>query len=462
MSEALARDIAALLGGEAVRSGEAVARLDPGWHQDNLKAGLVAAPTDTAGVARLLAWCAARGIGVVPQGGRTGLVAGGVSAPGEVVLSLARMDRIAPIDRTARTATVEAGVTLARLQQAALAVGLDPGIDTASRGSATIGGMVATNAGGIRAFRHGVMRHRLLGLEAVLADGTVLSDLTTVLKTSAGPDVKHLFCGSEGTLGVVTRAAIRLEPAPGPRATALVGLPDAAAGLAIVAHFLAPDGDASLLAAEIMTGGFANGSALAHGLEPARLGLGDPVNLIVEVGAATEARARAALEDGLGGLNEAAAIGAAVIAASLAQRDAIWLIREASDAVGRAYGFELWYDVSVPLPGIDAYLARCATRLATIDRDLELEAIGHLADGNLHILVARKTPLAIVPHAAIEAALYDGLAAQGGSFSAEHGIGSDKRDALARYADPGKLAVMRRLKAALDPNGILNRGKVLP
>ncbi|MDQ0467838.1 FAD-binding oxidoreductase [Labrys wisconsinensis] len=461
MTAALADELAGLLGPEAVRAGAAVALLDPGWNPHNLDAGLVVSPATTAEVSRLLAFCHERGIGVVPQGGRTGLVGGAVSLPGEVVLSLTRMAAVAAIDPVGRTAVVEAGVTLERLQQAAAEHGLDPAIDTAARGSATIGGMIATCAGGIRAFRHGVMRHRVLGLEAVLADGTVIDDMTQVLKTSSGYDLKQLLVGSEGTLGVVTRAVIRLEPLPGPRATALIGLPGAAAALAVVRHFLGADGP-SLQAAEIMSGGYATGSAAALGVDGGALGLGAPVHLIVEVSGSIEAETREALEDGLATVWESAGIQGGVVAATLKQRETIWLIREASDAIGRAYGLELWYDVSVPPARIDAYVAEAGRCLAAVDPALELHFIGHLADGNLHVMAARRERPEHVPHEAIEAALYEGLREAGGAFSAEHGVGLDKREALARHGDPGKLAAMRAVKAALDPRGILNPGKVLP
>jgi FAD/FMN-containing dehydrogenase len=305
------------------------------------------------------------------------------------------------------------------------------------------------------------MRHRVLGLEAVTADGTVMSDLTGVMKVSAGLDAKQLFVGSEGILGVVTRAVIRLEPLAPARATALLGLKTLAAGVALVEALDRPGEAHALMAAELMTAGYAEGSAKAHGLDPRRLGLSAPVSLIVELGAASEDAARSALEDRLAEAMEQGLVETAVIAQTWAQRDAIWLIREASDAMGRGYGLELWYDVSVPLASLDSYLAALGPRLAAVDPAFECHAIGHLADGNLHVMVAAKERPEAVPHEAIEAALYDGLAARGGSFSAEHGVGLDKRTALARFGDPGKLAMMRRLKQALDPNGIMNPGKVL-
>jgi FAD/FMN-containing dehydrogenase len=448
-----------LIGAEAVRSGEAVAVMDPGWHKDNLAAGLVVMPASTGDVARLLAWCNANNVAVVPHGGRTGLVGGGVSRPGQVVLSMQKMASIERLDAAGGIAVVGAGVTLARLQAAAAAVALDPGIDTAARDSATIGGMISTNAGGMRAFRHGVMRHRVLGLEAVLADGTILSDLSEVMKNTTGYDVKQLFIGAEGTLGVVTRAALRLEPLPGPRATALIGLPDMVSGVQVVDHFRRLE-TASLHAAEVMSGGFAVGSALAHGMAPQSLHLGAPVSLIIEVSAATAQAAQDALVAGLASIGETIAISDGIVADTLRQRDAIWLIRESSEAMARRLGYALWEDISVPPARIDAWLDGVRRRLTEIDASLRLEFIGHLADGNLHVLVARDDPFDEPPTSDIEAALYDGLASVGGAFAAEHGIGTDKIPALNRFADEGKRRLIASVKATLDPKGILNPGKV--
>ena len=454
----LAAALAALLGPTAVRTGASLTALDPGWHADNLRAGVMALPATTREVSRLLTWCQARHIGVVPQGGRTGLVGGAVSHAGEVILSTARLAQPLAIDAASGVAVVGAGVTLQALQEAAGEHDLDPGIDTPSRGSATIGGLISTNAGGIRAFRTGVMRQRVLGLEAVLADGTVIDDLSGVQKNVTGWDAKQLLIGSEGTLGVVTQAAIRLEPRLEPQATALIGLPGMAQALIVVDHFRRQTAF-PLLAAEVMSGGYAVGSALANGLDPQALGLGAPLHLILELGGAAAASARTALEEGLAELSDRAGLLDGIVAENERQRAAIWLVREASDAIGRSYGLELWYDVSVPAGALAAYTAQVNEGIAALG--LECHFIGHLADGNLHVMVARREAPAEPPHDAIEDVLYGGLAAVGGAFSAEHGIGLEKRGALARFGDPGKLSLLRRLKQALDPHAILNPGKVL-
>jgi FAD/FMN-containing dehydrogenase len=224
-------EISKIVGSENVKEGDALSAIDYGVMPENLGAGIVVLPGTTEEVAAVVKYCEAHEVPVVTHGGRTGLVGGGISRPGELVLSTARLNRILFLSPVENVAVVEAGVTLQSLQQAAADHGLEPGIDLPSRGSATIGGMASTNAGGISAFRYGVMRHRILGLEAVLTDGSIYSDLTRVVKNTAGYDLGHLFVGSEGTLGIITRVAIKLEPLPAATATVLFGLPSTGAAI---------------------------------------------------------------------------------------------------------------------------------------------------------------------------------------------------------------------------------------
>jgi FAD/FMN-containing dehydrogenase len=275
--EAALEEIRAIVGAANVRTGEAVAAIDPGWNPFNFGAGLVVAPGSTAEVALVVGICGRHAVPIVPQGGRTGLVGGSVSKIGEVVLSLGRMNRIERLDPVERVAVVEAGVTLAALQAAALDEGLEPGIDLAARGSATIGGMVSTNAGGVMAFRNGVMRHRVLGLEAVLADGSVFSDLTRVVKNSAGYDLKHLFIGAEGTLGIITRIVLKLDPMPRATATAMFGLPTVGAALETIR--LALNSEAGhLRAAEALWRSYIKLTASAHGWSEPGFDLDQPIS----------------------------------------------------------------------------------------------------------------------------------------------------------------------------------------
>lgn len=232
----LYRSLCEILGARGVRDSAALAGQDPGYHPQNLAGSFLVLPESTDQVAAVVRLCRQAGRALVPQGGLTGLVGGGAAQAGDVLLSLRRLNRIHRLDAASQTLDLDAGVTLEQAQALAAEAGLDPGIDLAARGSASIGGLVATNAGGIRAFRFGTVRQRVLGLEAVLADGSVYSDLRGLLKNTTGYDLKQLFVGAEGTLGIVTRAVLRLEPLQRPGATALLGLPDVDAAITIAAR----------------------------------------------------------------------------------------------------------------------------------------------------------------------------------------------------------------------------------
>ncbi|MFC3075878.1 FAD-binding oxidoreductase [Shinella pollutisoli] len=431
----------------------------PGEHPDNLRAGAMAMPATPEAAAAVVRWCGAHGVAIVPQGGLTGLVGGATSRPGELILSTARLTRIEAIDPLARTATVEAGVTLEVLQAAAAAHGLTPGIDLASRGSATVGGMIATNAGGILAFRNGVMRHQVLGIEAVLPDGGLFSDMTEVMKVSAGPDVKQLLIGSEGAYGFVTRAVLKLESRNPMRATALVGVRHAASALEVVGRFRALPA-VQLEGAELMWRRFFADSAAQRGFDTGWLEADAPAVLLLELSAASEEEARTALEDGLAALWEAEAIAGGIVAASLDQARRFWALREESDFIYRLHPAAPSFDVSVPPGSLDGYVATLRSRLAALAGGLDAYVYGHIADGNLHLSVFGEGATDPASRDAIEDAVYDGVAALGGSFSAEHGVGLEKRRAYLAYGNPARRAVAQAIKAALDPNNLFNPGKV--
>lgn len=433
---------------------------DPGFDLRNFGAAALVRPNDTAGVAALIGYCAANGLELVPQGGRTGLAGGAATRPGQVICDLGGMNRVEEIDAFSRVAIVQAGTPLALLQEAALAEGLDPGIDLASRGSCTIGGMISTNAGGIMAFRNGTMRHRVLGLEVVLPDGRVFSDLTRVMKTSAGYDLKHLFIGAEGTLGIVTRVAVKLDPVAAAGGTALVGVPDAESAQRVVRHFLGRT-STSLRAAEIMWRRFAVAMNRMLGFEPGQLPLDAPCLLLLELGADSLGVATAALEEGLAAVWEEADIIDGLVATSIQQARTIWRLREETEQIGRMHKDPPSFDVSVPGDEIDAYVARIEAGLKAIDPAYAPYVFGHLGDGNLHISINTDGPVSHDRHRAIEDVLYSRLRECGGSFSAEHGVGLDKRDAYERYADPVKQELARAIKTLLDPRGALNPGKIV-
>ena len=451
--------IAEVVGAANLRTGDGMSALDPGWHADNLVAGVVASPGSTAEVAKLVALAAARTIPIVTHGGRTGLVGGGVSQTGDLVVSLHRMNRVVRLDPRERVAVVEAGVTLEALQTAAAAHGLEPGIDLAARGSATIGGMVSTNAGGVMAFRYGVMRHRVLGLEAVLPDGAVMSDLTRVVKNTAGYDLKHLFIGAEGTLGIVTQVAVRLDATPKATATALIGLDNVGAALDLVGSALG-DGRAQLRAAEVLWRHYLDLTAGASNWRDAALDRTLPLYLVLVIGGDDEAALQGVLQDLFEGAHTLSPRVSGIIATSRRQERELMHLREFTEAIYRRHGTAPSFDVSVPLTEIEPYLARVVPGLKALDAGWEPYVFGHLADGNLHI-VLNCAPLPADRMRAVEAVLYRGIGAIGGSFSAEHGVGSKRKEALQGTVDPVKLRLMRQVKVALDPANLMNPGKVL-
>jgi FAD/FMN-containing dehydrogenase len=454
-------EIRAIVGATNVRTGEAVATIDPGWDQANLAAGIVIAPASTLEVAAVVRVCRRHQVPIVPQGGRTGLVGGGASKPGEVVLWLGRMKRIERLDPVERVAVVEAGVVLQTLQEAAREHRLEPGIDLAARGSATIGGMVSTNAGGVMAFRNGVMRHRVLGLEAVLPDGSVYSDLTRVVKNSAGYDLKHLFIGAEGTLGIVTRVVLKLEPMPRATATALFGLPSIAAALETIR--LALDTEVGhLRAAEALWQSYIQFAATTHAWSEPGFALDQPICLLLSLGGTQEEALRDEFERLFSETLERFPAANGIIASSRQQENELWRLREDTDILYRAHPAAPSYDVSVPLSAVDDYVARILRELSAIEPDLTPYIFGHLADGNLHIVLNRPGPLPDSMAAAVEEVLYKDIRAIGGSFSAEHGVGSKRIHSLLATADPAKLRVMYSLRQTLDGQLTMNPGKVLP
>jgi FAD/FMN-containing dehydrogenase len=457
MERALAAlsDIETALGPKTVRRRERVSALDPGWHPHNLTAGAMTMPASTDEVVEVVRICESLGVPLVPQGGRTGLVGGGVSKPGEIVLSLERMNLVERIDPQERVAVAGAGVTLQSLQEAAAPFGLAPGIDLAARGQATLGGMASTNAGGIMAFRNGVMRHQILGLEAVLPNGEIYSDLTRVVKVTAGYDLKHLLIGAEGTLGVITRLVLKLEPKPEAEATALLALPSFAAALAAIDFALR---SGHLRAAEAMSRAFLNLNAAAQGFREAGLDESQPLFLLISLGGENPGALRDVLESLYVEIASRFSDVSGVIAESGKQARDLWRLREDTLTIYRAYPQAPSYDVSVPISEIETYV----TRVEAGSEELGLRPFifGHLADGNLHVIYNHAGAFPSALERSVEDLLYRGLAALGGAFSAEHGVGSKRIGALQATVDPGKLALMAIVKRALDPSGLMNPGKL--
>ncbi|MFF0952881.1 FAD-binding oxidoreductase [Rhizobium leguminosarum] len=460
LSAAFIDDIAQIIGLSNLKQGDAVANLDYGVTAANLGATAVAFPSSTQEVAAIIKCAVAHGVSIVPQGGRTGLVGGSLSIPGQIVLSTARLNGTVEIYPDERVAVVEAGVTLQALQAAASECHLEPGIDLPSRGSATIGGMVSTNAGGISAFRYGVMRHRVLGLEVVLPDGSIYSDLTRVVKNAAGYDLKHLFIGAEGTLGVVTKVVIKLESVPAATATALFGLPSVKAALEATRLGLTAQ-YGQMRAAEAIWNSFFALTANEHRWSAADYASDYPVNLILSLGGGDQEQLQMELGRIYEDLYEKYPHMSAVVATSQAQEAELWRLREDTDLIYRKHSAAPSYDVSVPLSKIEEYVARCMPELRSIDPAFDPYLFGHIADGNLHVVLnAAGADLNEDKAAAVESVLYRGLTQSGGSFSAEHGIGSKRIHALRETADPVKFALMTQIKAAIDNGHTLNPGKV--
>jgi FAD/FMN-containing dehydrogenase len=413
-------------------------------------ASAVVRPADTEQVAAVLRACAEHALAVVPQGGNTGLVGGGVPRGGEVVVWLGRLTRLEPVDRVAAQVVVGAGATLEQLQRHARAAGLDVGIDFGARSAATIGGMVATNAGGALAMRYGTMRAQVAGLEAVLADGTVVRRLSGLLKDNAGYDLPALLVGSEGTLALVTQVAVRLVPVHRCRVAALFGLAGLDDGLVLLTRLR--EHVASLVAADFFD---ATGLArvCAHRRLRAPFEREWPVYLIAECAADADPT------EELAAAVEATELELDVaVADDTAGREALWAYRELQNEAVAAGGVPHKLDVSVRVPDVPRFAEEVRARIAAVDAAAETILYGHLGDGNVHVNVLGPA----ADDERVDEAVLELVAAFGGSISAEHGVGVAKRDHLHLSRGAGEIAAMRRLKAALDPVGILNPGCVLP
>jgi len=430
------------------------------------KALAVAMPRDVPQVSALLAWCNDAGIGVVPQGGNTGYCGGATpdESGTQVVLSLERLARIRSVDADAQTMVAEAGCVLAQVQGAAASAGCLFPLSLGSEGSCQIGGNLATNAGGTAVLRYGMTRDLTLGLEAVLADGSVVSNLSGLRKDNTGYDLTGLLVGSEGTLGVITAACLKLYPQPRSRACAWIALRDARAAVELLAGLRGALGD-RVTTCELVPH-VALELVLRHIPEARDPGLSPAAwYLLVEVTAVEEADLDASLERVLAAAAERGIVLDAALARSERQREDFWRLRESVPEAQRAAGGSLKHDVSVPVARVPELIERGAAHVATLAPEGFLVAYGHAGDGNLHFNVNQRPGADAAAfrsrESALKRAIHDLVAEMGGSFSAEHGIGRLKVEELERYAAPSELAAMRAIKHALDPRGILNPGKVL-
>jgi FAD/FMN-containing dehydrogenase len=449
--------LVAVLGAEGVLlPADLRSRATSFWDAAPMSALALVRPRSTAEVSAVLALCHAARRPIVVQGGLTGTVAGAVAGPDRIALSLERMSAIESIDLLGGTCCVQAGAVLQAVNDALASTGMCFPLDLGARGSCTIGGNVATNAGGINVLRYGMMRSLVLGLEAVLADGTVVSSLNVMQKNNAGYDLKQLFIGSEGTLGVVTRAVLRLYPRTTSRQTALLALPgfDAASELLVR---LQRDLGGTLSAFEAMWQGYLD-VQIASGRYRAPFGRAYPLYAVVEAeGASPEsdpvrfaALLGVALEEGL--------MADAVIAQSERERREIWDLREDLEAIVRIEP-TYRYDVSLPIPEMPGYLRAVEAAIGARWPAGRCEVMGHVADGNLHLFV-QPNEAGTTPTQSDEI-VYGLLRSLGGSVSAEHGIGFEKKAWLRHSRSEQEVRLMRDLKRALDPAGILNPGCVV-
>ncbi len=439
------------LGEDGVLSaGEARERLPEGSG-----AQVLLLPRSTEQVSQALALCQRAGCAVVPQGGLTGLVQGTATGPSEVALSLARLRQIEELDRLNRCMTVQAGVPLEAAQAAAEAEGLLLPVDLGARGSATIGGMISTNAGGNRVLRFGMMRDSVLGLEAVLADGTVIDSRSKLLKNNTGYDLKQLFVGTEGTLGVVTRAVLRLRQLPAFRGTALVALDSFAHVLQLLARMEARLFN-TLSSFEVMWQPFYRLVTSAPARGRPILGTEHPYYVLLETLGMDAEKDQEALAAALAEAEGEGLISGAVLAQSGAQRRQMWALRDDVEQLHR-YGPAFAYDVSLSLEAMEGYVSRVEQQLRERFTEHRLYVFGHLADGNLHVVV--QVP-ELTAYDRVSEIVYSALASRNSSVSAEHGIGLLKKRELARSRSAPELELMRTLKRALDPANILNPGKI--
>ena len=429
----------------------------------------LASPASAEELAALVKLCAAHKVPIVPQGGNSGMSGGATPDPSGTALlvSLRRMKAIRSIDASARQAICEAGVVLQSLHQAVAEQDLRFPLTLGGKGSATIGGLIATNAGGTQVLRHGSMRASVLGLEAVLADGSIYSALTPLKKDNRGFDLKQLFIGSEGTLGIVTAATLRLVPAVADRVVVWAGLPSIFAARALLLHCAEQAGDA-LEGFEVIPHSCLT-SVLAHVPDArAPLAAPHPWHALIEIvadaasapqlGELAETMLTSAIERGL--------VEDAVLSANETQAEAFWLLRDMIAPAERAHGPAVQHDISVPVDRMPAFIEAAVPQIEADFPGVRAVAFGHLGDGNVHLHViapadAVRGEWEESAGSQISRAVNDLVVAWNGSISAEHGIGQSKLGELARLGDPVALGLLRSIKAALDPAGLLNPGKLV-
>ncbi|EON77127.1 D-2-hydroxyglutarate dehydrogenase [Lunatimonas lonarensis] len=453
--------IAEIVGADNLLVGDAVSeRFVHIWKTHiPLAAVAVVTPTSVEQVSAVMRYCHQTGLSVVVHGGLTNMVGSTETSGIELVISMEKMNRILELDVNSKTAFVEAGVILEHLQEEVKKVGLMFPVTFGAKGSAQVGGMIATNAGGLRVFRYGMTRQWVLGLEVVMSDGTVISGLKKLVKDNSGLDLKQLFIGSEGVLGIITRAVLRLSPASGGRHTAFVALEDFGQVLVFLRSMELTLGGA-LTAFELIwkdTYQRMCGVLKGGGIP---LAFGYPLYVLLEISTSTGGTSPNLLEQLLEKYLEEGIVLDAAVASSESEQNRFWRIREDVDHLVSQCTFDQHFDVSLPIADIGDYVDG-------IRRNLDAEpgvdtyfVYGHMADGNIHVVVSKKYDSVDLIER-VNNLIYSPLTNYGGSISAEHGIGTHKKAYLPYCRSKEELDLMRRLKGALDPKGILNPGKII-
>ena len=430
------------------------------------RAAAVLRPATTQEVSDIVRFCAKRRIGIVPHGGGTGLVGGHVSLDGPlpIVLSTDRMNAIRAALPQENALVVEAGVILADVQAAADDMGRLFPLSLAAQGSCRIGGNLATNAGGVQVLRYGNARDLCLGIEAVLPDGSVLEGPKTLRKDNTGYDLRHLLIGAEGTLGIITAAALKLFPRPGQTVTAMLAVPSPSAAVELLGHVRDQLGD-SITAFELIHATGVQFVLQVHPEAQDPLPGNPPWRVLAEIIGPSDSDLYERIEASLADAFEKGLATDGVVAQSEAQRQKMWWLRETIPEANRKIGSISSHDISVPIGRVAGFVAAGEETVIRIDPTMRTNCFGHLGDGNLHYNVfpphGRSKDEFANRRSQVKEAIHDLVHAHGGSISAEHGIGRFKTGDLVRYGDPAKLAAMRAIKAALDPYGIMNPGAVL-
>tara|TARA_R110000787_G_scaffold8359_4_gene27904 strand:- start:5901 stop:7310 length:1410 start_codon:yes stop_codon:yes gene_type:complete len=422
----------------------------------------LARPASTQEAAALVKLCAQQRVAMTPQGGNTGLVDGG-TPHGEIVVSMGRMNSVRSIDPFNNSLVIEAGAPLVTAQAAAEQAGRLFPLSLGSEGTATIGGLISTNAGGVAVLRYGMMRDLILGLEVVMPSGEVWDGLSGLRKNNTGYDLRHLFAGAEGTLGLITAATLKLFPQV-QRASAWVCCDSADDVVALLALVRQHAGD-TVTSFEIIPAGAID--MVMADVPGTRDPLPSPLpwRVLMEISMVDEAHARASLEKALAAAFEQDLVKDGVVASSKAQAQSFWLVRETIPLSKRAYGTAINQDIAVPVSRIPAFIESCNAAVLDIVPTAEFVIFGHVGDGNLHYSVCEPadadTPILKAHVGEITRVIFDQTMEHGGSISAEHGVGRLKRDELARLRAPAATDAMRAIKRALDPLGIMNPGRVV-